>query len=63
MQLSKNYRFSVIIYATEKLTVDHCFWSYMQLQTAQAQKLCEDRGRAHAHHAKICLKSLFLSVL
>ena len=44
---------SYFIYATEKLTVDHCFWSYTQPQTAPALKPFEDRGHADAHHAKI----------
>ena len=45
---------SYFIYVTEKLTVNQCFWSYTQLQTAPALKLFEDHGRAHAHYAKIC---------
>ena len=54
-QLSQNYQFSVKLYfCTEKLTVGHCFWSYTQPKTAPALKPFEDRGRAHAHYAKIC---------
>ena len=45
---------SYFINVTEKLTVDHCFWSYTQVQTAPALKLFEDHGCAHVHHAKIC---------
>ena len=53
--LSKIYQFSVELYlCKEKLTVDNFFWSYTQLQTAPVLKRFEDRGRAHAHHAKIC---------
>ena len=44
---------SYVIYVTEKLTVDHCFWSYTLLQTAPVLKPFEDHGRAHAHNAKI----------
>ena len=45
---------SDFIYVTEKLTANYCFWSYTQLQTAPALKPFDDRGRAHAHRAKIC---------
>ena len=46
---------SCLSYVTEELTVDHCFWSYTQLQTAPVLKLFKDRSRVHARHAKICI--------
>ena len=49
---AKIYQFSVILYLCNRKT--YCRPLFLELHAAPALKLFKDRGRAHAHHAKIC---------